>query len=73
MEYHKLGDLEGHLNQHLTEAEASLITKQLLEGLDFMHTNNFAHRDLKPGVRYLVPSRTPFKLLTKASEYSCAS
>jgi serine/threonine protein kinase len=50
MEYLQLGDLEGHLKTPLTQIEARQITQQLLEGLEFMHNNNFAHRDLKPSV-----------------------
>jgi serine/threonine protein kinase len=50
MEYLELGDLEGHLESRISETEACQITEQLLEGLEFMHASNFAHRDLKPGV-----------------------
>jgi serine/threonine protein kinase len=50
MEYLQLGDLEGHLKTSLSQIEARQITQQLLEGLEFMHNNNFAHRDLKPSV-----------------------
>lgn len=52
MEYLELGDLEKYLGIPLPEVEACIITKQLLEGLIFMHDNQFAHRDLKPGVSY---------------------
>ncbi|VUC36684.1 unnamed protein product [Clonostachys rosea] len=48
MEYLSHGDLSRHLQNPLPEAEASLITLQVLEGLEFMHRNKFAHRDLKP-------------------------
>ena len=30
--------------------EVKQLTYQIVEGLDQMHQNNFAHRDLKPGV-----------------------
>jgi calcium/calmodulin-dependent protein kinase I len=50
MEYLELGDLERYLKPRLSPAEARQITQQLLEGLGFMHDNNFAHRDLKPSV-----------------------
>jgi serine/threonine protein kinase len=50
MEYLGLGDLEGYLQNPLSHIEARQITKQLLEGLEFMHNSDFAHRDLKPSV-----------------------
>jgi serine/threonine protein kinase len=50
MEYLPYGDLEGYLKTPLSHAEARQIAAQLLEGLGFMHNNNFAHRDLKPAV-----------------------
>ncbi|CAH0004410.1 unnamed protein product [Clonostachys byssicola] len=48
MEYLPRGDLSRYLKNPLPEAEASLIVLQLLEGLEIMHRNKFAHRDLKP-------------------------
>ncbi|KAJ5278432.1 hypothetical protein N7524_004585 [Penicillium chrysogenum] len=51
MEYLELGDLHDYLlnkDQPLPELEARCIMFQILEGLDFMHDNGFAHRDLKP-------------------------
>ena len=48
MEYHPHGDLNKHLTRRLPEDETRIIAGQLLEGLNFMHRNSFAHRDLKP-------------------------
>jgi serine/threonine protein kinase len=55
MEYLEHGDLQHYLLESppLPEKEAGEITFQLLEGLAFMHENQFAHRDLKPAVCYL--------------------
>ncbi len=50
MEYLPHGDLEGCLNNTRDHEAARQITQQVLEGLYSMHKNNFAHRDLKPGV-----------------------
>lgn len=54
MEYLEFGDLQHYLDESrpLPEEEASYVTFQILEGLTFMHENDFAHRDLKPAVRY---------------------
>ncbi|KAJ5392023.1 hypothetical protein N7509_007513 [Penicillium cosmopolitanum] len=48
MEYLPAGDLQRYIVQPFSEREAQSITLQLLEGLDFMHSNGFSHRDLKP-------------------------
>lgn len=50
MEYFPLGDLQKYMTQLFQEREAQQITFQLLESLDFMHSNGFAHGDLKPQV-----------------------
>lgn len=56
MEYFKNGDLGQHLQhlQHLGKPlpvlEAQQIAVQILEGLYFMHSEGFTHRDLKPAV-----------------------
>lgn len=52
MEYVPLGDLERNVGkaQKIGESEARCITEQLLSGLEIMHAESFAHRDLKPQV-----------------------
>jgi len=58
MEYMPLGDLEQNLQEienspthegpAIPEEEVQEITRQILEGLNIMHAEGFAHRDLKP-------------------------
>ncbi len=57
MEYCELGDLQGYLSSKppLPEIQAQEITFQMLEGVRYMHENEFAHRDLKPAVRSQIP------------------
>jgi serine/threonine protein kinase len=51
LEYFPLGDLQRYITKPLPEGEAQQITHQVLEGVRFMHENDYAHRDLKPAVR----------------------
>ncbi|KAM0346563.1 hypothetical protein ACHAPY_011614 [Fusarium culmorum] len=48
MEYIEHGDLQNYLNEPFSETHVKIIISQLAEGLEFMHMNGFAHRDLKP-------------------------
>ncbi|KAJ5729183.1 uncharacterized protein N7483_003691 [Penicillium malachiteum] len=57
-EYFMLGDLQKYIYEPFPEGEAQHITLQLLEGLDFMHSNGFAHCDLRPK-NILVRSKDP--------------
>jgi serine/threonine protein kinase len=53
MEYLHLGDLEKNIAAHsgkIPENEAQDIAEQILSGLEIMHGESFAHRDLKPQV-----------------------
>lgn len=52
MEYLQHGDLRSIIGRSaLPESEVQLISRQVVEGLGFMHSNGFVHRDLKPAVR----------------------
>lgn len=51
MEFFGHGDLAQHIHNISTEDEVRKITNDLLDGLSIMHTEGFAHRDLKPQVR----------------------
>jgi serine/threonine protein kinase len=44
------GDLAQHVSHISTEDEVRNITSDLLDGLRIMHSEGFAHRDLKPQV-----------------------
>lgn len=50
MEFLQHGDLSGHIANIQTEEEIKEITLGILRGLDIMHLEGFAHRDLKPQV-----------------------
>ncbi|KAM6524881.1 hypothetical protein FALCPG4_010456 [Fusarium falciforme] len=61
MEYCELGDLKDHIEEHgkLAEDQVQDIGWQILQGLRFMHNNDFAHRDLKPA-NILIKSKPPY-------------
>ena len=50
MEYVKGGMIKRLFKRELplTDAEASLLMKNILEGVDYIHEMNYIHRDLKP-------------------------
>ena len=56
MEYFRLGDLARFIYREgpFPEKRTGFVIRQVLEGVKFMHEINFAHRDLKPGVRQLL-------------------
>ncbi|CAG9983823.1 unnamed protein product, partial [Clonostachys byssicola] len=58
MEYFELRDLGRQVSQPLPVQEAHQIVSQLLDGLDYMHSNGLVHRDLKPS-NIMVVSKTP--------------
>ncbi|KAJ3577490.1 hypothetical protein NPX13_g3077 [Xylaria arbuscula] len=60
MEYVRLGDLKRFMDARprFSEDDTQQIVRQLLKGVKFMHENNFAHRDLKPG-NILVAAYSP--------------
>lgn len=56
MEYLANGDLHKYLESPLPENEGKIIVLQILEGLNYMHQNGFAHRDMKPAVSVSIHS-----------------
>jgi len=64
MEYFEKGDLRRHLGERMSVPMAKLLARQLLEGLNVMHKNGIAHRDMKPEV--LIHSSHTSTEMTKA-------
>ena len=62
MEYLQHGDLHQYMSKSppLLEEAARDITYQILEGISYMHNNNFAHQNLKPEVRLLFDKPSDF-------------
>ena len=58
MEYLEGGDLTKHIGTPLPQETVQNISMQILEGLQLMHQQGIAHRDLKPAVRYLPKNTT---------------
>ncbi|KAG9239394.1 calcium/calmodulin-dependent protein kinase [Amylocarpus encephaloides] len=69
MEYFPLGDLQKFMRTSppFSEEATRQIVRQLLEGMEFMHESDFAHRDIKPG-NILVESNTP-EWLVKIADF----
>jgi calcium/calmodulin-dependent protein kinase I len=64
MEYFPLGDLLQFIakTRPMVEVDVRVIISQVLEGLCHMHCEGFAHRDIKPGVRFPAPLGVPRRL-----------
>ena len=58
MEYLPEGDLTKHISTRapLPQETVKNISKQILEGLQVMHQEGMAHRDIKPAVSSLLPN-----------------
>jgi serine/threonine protein kinase len=69
MEYCRHGDLHLYLEKKrsVPAGEVQQLAYQMLEGLDQMHQNDFAHRDLKPGVRMILLSSEHLLMLLEHS------
>lgn len=66
LEYFPLGDLQTYLSStsRVSDDDAREITRQVLCGLNFMHNEGFAHRDLKPAVSPTMNAEFIHKSLT---------
>ena len=60
MEHCKKGELFDYIvkKQSLTEREASIFFYQLINGVEYIHSQNIAHRDLKPENLLLTEDKT---------------
>jgi len=56
MEYFEQGDLTKHIGTPLPQETVQNISNQILEGLQVMHQQGIAHRDLKLAVWSLPPN-----------------
>jgi len=63
MEYLAEGDLTRHIGAPLPQETVQNISKQILEGLQVMHQQGIAHRDLKPAV-WPGPPNTSLRYIT---------
>lgn len=68
MEYVPCGDLQGYLlkNKILPEPEAKLMSRQVLDALQYLHHKRITHRDIKPD-NILIAQYDPF--LIKLSDF----
>ena len=73
MEFMPYGDLQKYMpatGETLPLDQTQDLISQILEGLFYMHENGFAHRDLKPAVRF-ADFNNPVLNLTVIAERSC--
>ncbi|KAF5004410.1 hypothetical protein FDECE_9086, partial [Fusarium decemcellulare] len=70
MEHLPLGDLQQYVKQEgvIPEPDVQAVIHQVLEGLDVMHCENFAHRDIKPG-NILIKAQPPRPWWVKISDF----
>ncbi|KIW07952.1 hypothetical protein, variant [Verruconis gallopava] len=63
MEYVPCGDLQGYLSEHkvLPETEAKLMSRQVLDALQYLHGKQITHRDIKPD-NILIAQHNPFQV-----------
>lgn len=55
LEYMDGGSLRRHLDRKgpMSENQTAAVTKEVLAGLSYLHSNGIAHRDIKVGTRAL--------------------